>query len=155
MWLWLAGNMLARSNQSTVENFKIVSYLTALHNPYMHTRVKWTNKRLDDWNPTSNKSCLMVGTQKIVKTFSKVLLSSALYRGPKFKKIRFFLEKCLFYCSNFFYMQLLDCHAIYHWKELFTEENDILFVKICFYLVKLLPFKHSPYFATCREDKNR
>jgi len=58
----------------------------------------------------------MVGTQKIVKTFSKILLSSALYPEPKFIKI-LFLRKVVALLLQFFYMQLLDCHAIYHWKQ--------------------------------------
>src|SRR6218665_84364 len=35
-----------------------------------------------------------------------------------------------------------------------TEENYILFVNICLYLVKLLPFKRCPCFATSREHNN-
>jgi len=65
------------------------------------SRLQWTNKILDDWNPTPAKSCLMVGTPKIVKTFSKILLSSALFREPKFKKI-LFLEKSACFTAPFF-----------------------------------------------------
>jgi len=64
----------------------------------------------------------MVGTQNIVKTFSKILLSSALYQGPQFKKIRFF-EKNACFTAPIFYMQLPDCRAIYRWKELFKRKR--------------------------------
>jgi len=63
----------------------------------------------------------MVGTQKIVKTFSKILLSSVLYRGLKFKKIQFFKVNACF-TAPIFYIPLPDCHAIYRWKELFKRK---------------------------------
>jgi len=75
----------------------------------------------------------MVGTQKIVKTFSKILLSSALYRAKKFKKIRFF-EKSACFTAPILYMQLLDCHATYHWKELFKRK------RMTYYLSKINMF---------------
>src|SRR6218665_3636490 len=56
---------------------------------------------------------------------------------------------------QYFYMQLPDSHTIHRWKELFNpKKNDILFVNIFSYSVKLLNFKHCPCFVTCRENKN-
>src|SRR6218665_3295278 len=86
--------------------------------------------------------------------FKNIIVFCPLPRA-KVKKIRFFIEKCLFYCSSF-YIQLLDCHAIYHLKELFKRKRMTYYLSIyvLFYLVKLLNFKHFPCFATCREDRN-
>jgi len=39
-------------------------------------------------------------------------VSSVLHKGQKFKEICVFSEK-----RQFFYMQLLNCRAIYPWKE--------------------------------------
>ena len=119
----------------------------------MIIRSEWKNKKLDIWNIRPTKSCPMVSTKKILKTFSEILLSSVLYRGLKFKKIWFFEENACFTAPTF-YIQLLDCHTIYHWKELFKRKRMTYYLSICFYLVKLLNFKHFPCFATCREDKN-
>jgi len=76
----------------------VVQYVCTI---WMYSRQEWTNKKLDILNPTPTKSCLMVGTQKIVKTFSKILLSSALYRAKKFKKYDFF-RKMLVLLLQFF-----------------------------------------------------
>jgi len=117
-----------------------------------HYRVEWTNKKLDNWNPTLTKSCLMVGTctqNKLWNFFLKYYCLLPSTESQSLKKYIFVLEKCLFYCSTW-----LPCNIALE-RTLWTEENDISFVKICFYLVKLLPFKHFPCFTTCREDKNR
>ena len=98
----------------------------------------------------------MVSTQKIVKTFSKILLSSTLYGEEKFKK-HDFLRKYFCFTAPFFCMQLPDCRrpTIYSWHELFKRKRMTYYLSIlCFYFVKLLNFKHFPCFATCREDKN-
>jgi len=57
------------------------------------------------------KSCLMVGTQQLMKNFQKILVFSTLNRGPKFKKIRFFRGKCLFSCYSLLYATIwLPCN---------------------------------------------
>src|SRR6218665_3489299 len=98
----------------------------------------------------------MVSTQKVIKTFSKILVSFSPTRGPKFKKYTIFLIKMIIFLFQFFYMQLLGCHAIYHLKELFTLKKIAYYLSIYvhIYLVKLLAIKDCPCLTTCREDIN-
>jgi len=93
------------------------------------SRVEWTNKKLDDWNPAPTKSCLLIGTQKIVKTFSKILLSSALYQAKKLKKYHV-LSNMIVLLLQFFYMQLPDCSSIYRWKELLKWKRMTYYLSI-------------------------
>jgi len=72
----------------------------------------------------------MVGIQKTIKTFSKILVSSAPTRGPKFRKYTIFLIKMIIFLFQFVYMQLLGCHAIYHLKELFTLKKITYYLSI-------------------------
>ena len=58
--------------------------------------IGWTNKNLDVWNRTQTKSCLMVGIQKLRKLFKNIIVFYTLYRGPQFKKIRFFEKNACF-----------------------------------------------------------
>ena len=77
----------------------------------------------------------MVGTPKIVKTFSKILLSSALFKRPKFKQIRF-LEKNACFTAPILYMNAPDCRAIYRWKEFFKRKRMAYYLSIYVFIWK-------------------
>jgi len=97
------------------------------HKHRVFIRVEWTNKKLNDWNPTPTKSCLMVGTQKIVKTFQKYYCLLPSTKSQNLKKYDF-LIKVLVLLLQFLYMQLLDCYAIYHWKGLFKRKRNTYYL---------------------------
>ena len=64
----------------------------------------------------------MVGIQKNIKKFSKILVSSDHARGPKFQKYDF-SDKNDGFPAPTFYMQLPDSIAIHRWKELFHPKK--------------------------------
>lgn len=60
----------------------------------------------------------MVGTQKTMKTFSTMLLFSAIYLGQKFKMYVSFAVPTA-------YMQLLEYRAIFYQKEFFKRKGQL------------------------------
>ena len=129
-WLWLSLHQGdARFRMSTRSLTYAVLTLNRLRKqPCYKLFYRQESKKLDVRNPTPTKSCIMIGTQKIVKTFSKILLCSALYRAKKFKRIPF-LRKMLVLLLQFF-MQLPDYRAIYRWNELLKRKRMTHYLSI-------------------------
>ena len=63
----------------------------------------------------------MVGTQTPIKKFKKILVPN---KGPEYEKYDS-IEKNACFPTKFIYLQLLDCHAMYRWKELFKRKKMI------------------------------
>jgi len=75
----------------------------------------------------------MVSTQKPMKNFLKILMSSAPMEGQSFTKYDI-SRKTLVFSVPISYMQLLDCYAIYCWKQLFKRKRMKYYLPIYVYI---------------------
>lgn len=94
-----------------------------------------------------NHECLSVTWVFLTKISWKNRIFKTWSRKNNHNMLVFLLQ--IFTCNYF-------CCPICRWKEVFYRKRMSYYfpIYICLYLVKLLPLKHSPCFATCREDKN-
>ena len=102
---------------------------TVVDSPDMCNIVKWKRQNLEFRKITITESCLMVGTRKPMENLKKILVPSAPNRGPKFQKMRFFLENACF-LALIFYLQLSDCCDMYRWKEIFILKKMAYYLTI-------------------------
>jgi len=84
----------------------VIAHLIQLSITHTHCPIVWSEKTKFGILKNNYESCLMVGTRKPMKNLKKILVSSAPNREPKFQKLNFFLEKCLFSCFNFLFADI-------------------------------------------------